>query len=130
VTGNSQPGHNDARGALRFLAELIAWVGVPWALWPHSVALAVGAVIALIGLPAVFGTPGDRPGGGAVVPVPGGVTILLVLIQLAAAIAAAWMIWPWWAATAVTILCLIVPITEQPRWHRLGSASRRSSSAR
>ena len=119
MTGNSQPGHNDARGALRFLAELIAWVGVPWALWPHSVALAVGAVIALIGLPAVFGTPGDRPGGGAVVPVPGGVTILLVLIQLAAAIAAAWMIWPWWAATTVTVICLIVPITEQPRWRWL-----------
>jgi hypothetical protein len=124
VTGNSQPGHNDARGALRFLAELIAWVAVPWALWPHSVALAVVAVIALIGLPAVFGTPGDRPGGGTLVPVPGQVTIFLVVLQLAAATAAAWAIWPSWAAITVTVICLVVPITEQPRWHRLGGAPR------
>jgi hypothetical protein len=119
VTGNSQPGHNDARGALRFLAELIAWVAVPWALARYSIALAVGAVVALIGLPAIFGTPGDRPGGGTLVAVPGQVTIFLVVLQLAAATAAAWVIWPWWAAITVTVICLIVPITEQPRWRRL-----------
>lgn len=119
VTDKSQAGHNDARGALRFLTELIAWVAAPWALWPHSPALAIGAVLLLIGLPAVFSTPGDRPGDGVLVPVPGAVTILLVLLQLAAAIAAAWLIWPWWAATSVTALCLIVPVTEQPRWRRL-----------
>lgn len=119
MTNTEQPGHNDARGALRFLSELIAWVAAPWALWPHSPALAIGAVALLIGLPAVFSTPGDRPGGGVLVPVPGTVTIFLVLIQLAAATAAAWVIWPWWAATTVTTLCLIVPVTEQPRWRRL-----------
>lgn len=115
----SQPGHNDARGALRFLTELIAWVAVPWALWPHSRALAIAAVVLLIGLPVVFSTPGDRPSGGTLVPVPGIVTILLVLVQLTAATAAAWVLWPWWAAASVTVLCLYVPITEQPRWRRL-----------
>jgi hypothetical protein len=130
VTGNSQPGHNDARGAVRFLAELIAWVTVPWALSPHSAALAVGSVIALIGLPAIFGTPGDRPDGGTLVAVPGQVTIVLVVLELVAATAAAWAIWPGWAAITVTLICLIVPITEQPRWRRLGSAPRRSSSHR
>lgn len=119
MTTHNRPGHNDARGALRFLTELIAWVAVPWALWPHSRALAVGAVMLLIGLPAVFSTPGDRPGGDMPIPVPGIVTVLLVLIQLVAATAAAWVIWPWWAVTAVTALCLIVPVTEQPRWRRL-----------
>ena len=114
--------HDYARGALRFLTELIAWVGAPWALWPHSIALAIGAVVILIGLPAVFGTPGDRPGGGAPVLVPGIVTILLVLLQLAAATAAAWALWSWWAAAAVTVLCLIVTVTEQPRWRWLLSA--------
>jgi len=119
VTDKRQSGHNDARGALRFLTELVAWVAVPWALWPHSPALAIGAVMLLIGLPAVFNTPGDRPGGGALVPVPGVVTILLLLVQLAAATTAAWVIWPWWVAATVTALCLIVPVTEQPRWRRL-----------
>lgn len=119
VTNHNRPGHNDARGALRFLTELIAWVATPWALWSHSPVLAVGAVVLLIGLPALLSTPGDRPGGDMAIPVPGIVTILLVLIQLAAATTAAWMIWPGWAATAVTALCLAVPITEQPRWRRL-----------
>lgn len=119
VSDNEQSGHNDARGALRFLSELIAWVAAPWALWPHSPALAMGAVVLLIGLPTVFSTPGDRPGGGILVPVPGTVTILLVLLQLVAATAAAWVILAWWAGATVTTLCLIVVVTEQPRWRRL-----------
>lgn len=119
MSSRSQPGHNDARGALRFLAELIAWVAVPWALWPHSPGLAIGAVALLIGLPAVFSTPGDRPGGGTIVAVPGRVTILLVLLQLAAATAAAWFLWPWWIAAPITVVCLVVCMTEKPRWHRL-----------
>jgi hypothetical protein len=122
VIDTSHPGHDYASGGLRFLTELIAWVAVPWALWPHSIALAVGAVVLLIGLPAVFSTPGDRPGGGTPVSVPGIVTILLVLMQLAAATAAVWVLWPLWAAAAVTVLCLIVPVTEQPRWRRLLSS--------
>jgi hypothetical protein len=112
------------RGALRFLTELIAWAGAPLALWPHSIPLAIGAVVLLIGLPAVLSTPGDRPGRGSLVSVPGVVTILLVLMQLAAATAAAWALWPWWAATAVTVLCLIVTVTEQPRWRWLMRAPR------
>lgn len=119
MTSRGGPGHNDARGALRFLTELIAWVAVPWALWPHSPVLAIGAVLLLIGLPAVFSTPGDRPSGDTLVAVPGIVTILLVLLQLVAACAAAWAVWPWWVAALVTALCVVVPVTEQPRWHRL-----------
>ena len=53
----SHPGHGYASGGLRFLTELIAWVAVPWALWPHSIALAIGALVFLIGLPAVVSTP-------------------------------------------------------------------------
>ena len=119
MTSSGGPGHNDARAALCFLAELIACVAVPWALWPHSAVMAIGSVLVLVGLPAVFGTPGDRPGGGTLVAVPGTVTILLVLVELAAATTAAWALGPWWAAAAVTALCLIVPVTERPRWRRL-----------
>jgi hypothetical protein len=121
VTHQRNPGHDYVSGGVRFLSELIAWVATPIALWPHSAPLAVGAVVLLIGLPAVFSTPGDRPGGDGVIPVPGIVTILLVLLQLTAATAVAWAIWPQWAAAAVTLLCVIALITEQPRWRSLVS---------
>ena len=124
MTTGGGPGHNDARGALRFLTELIAWIAVPWALWPRSALLAIVAVLVLVGLPAVFGTPGDRPGGFALVAVPGAVTMLLVLLQLVAASVAAWVLWPWWVAAPVTVLCLIVPVTERPRWRRLVRSQR------
>lgn len=114
---DKRPGHNDTASALRFLTELIAWVAVPWALWPHSAFLAIAAVIVLIGLPTVFGTPGDKPS--VLVPVPGAITILLVLMQLVAAVAGAWAAWPWWVAAAVTALALVVPLTERPRWRHL-----------
>jgi hypothetical protein len=119
VIDNKQPGHDLFAGGLRFLTELIAWVVVPLALWPYSAFLAIGAVVLLIGLPALFSTPGDRPSGVAIVPVPGVVTILLVLLQLAAATTAAWVLGPMWLAWGVTALCVIVTITEQPRWRWL-----------
>jgi hypothetical protein len=117
--GTRPPGHDTLAGGLRFLAELVAWVATPWALWPHSIPLAVLAVVLLIGLPAIFSTPGDRPGGDGPVPAPGVVTILLVLLQLVAASLAAWAIWPVWIAWTVTVLCVAVVVTEQPRWRAL-----------
>ncbi|MFJ6981909.1 MULTISPECIES: hypothetical protein [unclassified Streptomyces] len=117
--GAAKPGHDYVRGGLRFATELIAWVATPWALWSHSVLLAILADVLLIGLPAVFSTPGDRPGGDARVAVPGIVTILLLVIQLVAAAVSAWVLWPTWIALAVTVLCLIVPFTELPRWRSL-----------
>ena len=113
------PGHDVVRGSLRFAAELTAMVATAWALWPVSIPLAIAAAVVLIALPAVFSTPGDRPGGGGPIAVPGVVTILFVVIDLAAATVAAWVVWPWWLALAVTILCLVVIGTEQTRWKAL-----------
>lgn len=113
------PGHDPIRGGLRFSAELVAWVAAPWALWPHSVPLAIAVVAFLIIPPAIVSTPGDRPGGDTIVATPGIVTILSVLAHLAAATAAAWAIWPAWAAVLVTVLCVAVIVTEQPRWRSL-----------
>ncbi|MER7544620.1 hypothetical protein [Actinomadura sp.] len=109
--------------ALRFLAELIAWIATPWALAPHSVPLAVASVVVLIGLPTVFSTPGDKAR--TVVAVPGIVTIALVLLQLAAAVAASWAAWPAPVAIVVTALCLGVVVLEQPRWRWLLGAPTR-----
>jgi len=112
-------GHDPLRGGLRFLAELVAWVGVPWALWPHSPVLAITAVLVLVVPPAVFGTPGDRPGGDPPVAAPGAVTIASVLAHLVGAVAAAWVLWPTAVAIVVTALCVAVVVSEQPRWRAL-----------
>ncbi|TDO67664.1 hypothetical protein EV651_103577 [Kribbella sp. VKM Ac-2571] len=102
---------------LRFATELIAWVGTPWAIAPHSVLLAIASVVVLIGLPTVFQTRGDKPR--VVVPVPGFVTVLLVLLQLVAAVVAAWFAWPTVAAVGVSVLAAACVVTEQPRWRWL-----------
>ncbi|MGW0549974.1 hypothetical protein [Streptomyces altiplanensis] len=115
-TETKQPGHDYVRGGTRVAGEMTAWVCTPWALWSHSIPPAIGAVLLLIGLPAVFSTPGDRPGTDAPVAVPGIVTILLTVLHLVAAAASAWALWGTWIAATVTGLCLVVLFTELPRW--------------
>ncbi|MGW2644479.1 hypothetical protein ACWC2T_06045 [Streptomyces sp. NPDC001393] len=103
--------------AFRFATELVAWVATPWALAGYSWPLAVLAPVVLIGLPALFSTPGDK--NKVVLPVPGWVTIAFVLLQLAAAVASAWWLWPAWAAVPVTLLAGAALVTERPRWRWL-----------
>jgi hypothetical protein len=102
---------------LRAGLELVGWIGLPIALWDHSVLAAIGVDVLLIGVPAVFQTPGDKPG--TVIAVPGWATIAMVLAELAAAVAAAWMLFSPWAAVLVTALAAATVVTEQPRWRRL-----------
>jgi hypothetical protein len=109
---------------LRFAAELVAWVASPWALSKYSWLLAVLAVAVLIGLPTVFSTPGDKAQ--VIIPVPGTVTILLVLLQLAAAAIAAWLAWPIYAAVLVSLLVAATLVTERQRWQWLLSTDRRT----
>jgi hypothetical protein len=113
--------------ALRFATELIAWVATPWALWQHSWPLAALSVLILIGLPTIFSTPGDKKQ--VIIPVPGPVTILLVLLQLAAAVVSAWFAWPIWAAGLVSLLAATTLITERRRWRWLMSSDTRSPTA-
>ena len=108
--------------ALRFTTELVAWVATPWALASHSWLLAVLSVVVLIGLPTVFSTPGDKAN--VIIAVPGWATILLVLLQLAAAVVSSWLAWPVWAAVPVTLLAVATLVTERPRWRWLVSANR------
>ncbi|MEV0644165.1 hypothetical protein AB0I28_02765 [Phytomonospora sp. NPDC050363] len=102
---------------VRFLMEIVAWVAVPWALVPVSIPLAVLAVIVLIGLPTVFQTPGDKPR--VMVPAPGYVTVGLLVLQLAAGIAAAWLAWWPPVAAVVTLLAAVTVVTEMRRWRWL-----------
>lgn len=102
---------------LRFGTELVAWVAAPWALADYSVVLAVAAVVVLVGLPTVFSTPGDKKH--ALVPVPGAVTIGLVVLQLVAAVLGSWLAWQPWLAVLVTALALVTVLAELPRWRWL-----------
>ncbi|MFE7595745.1 hypothetical protein [Streptomyces sp. NPDC057494] len=104
---------------LRFAVEIVAWVATPWALASHSWLLAALSVVLLIGLPTCFSTPGDKAN--VIIAVPGWVTILLVLLQLAAAVASSWLAWPAWAAGSVTLLAAATLVTERRRWRWLAS---------
>jgi hypothetical protein len=103
--------------ALRFAAELVAWVATPWWLSGTSWLLAALSLVVLIGPPTVFATPGDKTN--VLVAVPGWATVGLVLLQLAAAVVSSWALWPLWAAIPVTLLAVAVLITERPRRRRL-----------
>jgi heme exporter protein D len=45
------------------------------------------------------------------------------VLHLVAAAASAWALWGTWIAATVTVLCLVVPFTELPRWRALLSAT-------
>lgn len=105
VTGPS-PYDTPASSGLRFAVELVAWVAGPWAVadltgqwWTAIPALAV-----LLGLPAVFNTPGDKNQTG--VPTPGPIRIGIELLVTGAAVAGAWIVWPAWAAALVALVAL------------------------
>ncbi|MFJ8996089.1 hypothetical protein ACIRQH_37490 [Streptomyces sp. NPDC102279] len=119
AAGGSISARPDDRTAsvLRFAVELIAWVVTPWVLVSHSWLLAALSVVLLIGLPTCFSTPGDKAS--VIVAVPGWITILLVLLQLSAAVAFSWLAWPAWAASVVTVLAAASVVAEQRRWRWL-----------
>ncbi|MFJ6837176.1 hypothetical protein [Streptomyces sp. NPDC091209] len=111
-----------AASALRFATELIAWVATPWALAGYSWLLAAASVVVLIGLPTLFSTRGDKAN--VIIAVPGWATILLVLLQLAAAAISSWLAWPVWAALPATLLAVGTLVTERRRWRWLVHANK------
>ncbi|MEV0577986.1 hypothetical protein [Streptomyces sp. NPDC050392] len=115
-TGSARPDDRTA-SALRFATELIAWVATPWALTDHSWLLAVLSVVTLIGLPTLLSTPGDKAH--VIIAVPGWATVLLVLLQLTAAVISSWLAWPVWAAISVTVLAATTLVTERRHWRWL-----------
>ena len=107
---------------LRFATEIVAWVATPWALAGRSWLLAALSVVVLIGLPTLFSTPGDK--NKVIIAVPGWGTVLLVLLQLAAAVVSSWLAWPVWAAVVVSLMAAATLVTERPRRRWLLAANR------
>ena len=101
--------------APRFVVELIAWVATPWALWSHSIALAIVSVVVLIGIPTLVGMPGvkNHPPAFAVGPV---VAIAVELIQPVAAVISSGIAWSWLAAIGVLAFALVMLVLQIPRW--------------
>jgi hypothetical protein len=101
--------------APRFLVELIAWVATPWALWSHSIILAIASVVVLIGVPTFVGMPGvkNQPPALAVGPI---AAIAVDLIQPAAAVISSGAAWSWVAAIGVLALSMVMLVLQLPRW--------------
>lgn len=108
-----------ASSATRFLIEVAAWIAGPWAAAEllGSRWWALPTAIILIALPALFNTPGDKKVTG--IPTPGRLRILIELLLLAAAIAGAWVVWPVWAAVAVSVTGLAMLATGLSRYRWL-----------
>jgi hypothetical protein len=124
IAGDAPSGRPDDRVAsvLRFATEIVAWVATPWALADRSWLLAALSVVVLIGLPTLFSTPGDK--NKVIIAVPGWGTVLLVLLQLAAAVVSSWLAWPVWAAVVVSLMAAATLVTERPRRRWLLAANR------
>lgn len=110
-------------GGLRFLAELIAWVACPWAAAQVSIWLAIPVLIILVGLPAVFSTPGDKRQ--IVVATPGPLRVLIELALHVAAVVCVWLVWPAWLALLSTLVVIAAVALGIPRtrWLLRGAPS-------
>jgi hypothetical protein len=92
--------------ALRFGVEVIAWIAGPMAaaeLFDTGWA-AIPALIVLVGIPAVFSTPGDKQQ--VVVATPGRIRVLIEFALHAVAAAGAFIAWPTLlAVAAILVVC-------------------------
>ncbi|MGI9605624.1 MAG: hypothetical protein ACR2P0_05745 [Acidimicrobiales bacterium] len=108
-----------ASSATRFGIELVAWIAGPWAAADifDSRWAALPTAVLLIGLPAVFNTPGDKNFTG--IPTPGPIRITIEMFLMLVAVAAAWIVWPTWAAILVTVLAVALLATGGARYRWL-----------
>ena len=115
-SGFDHPFDTPLSGGLRFLAELIAWAAGAWAAATISTWLAIPALLVLVGLPAIFSTPGDKKQ--IIVATPGPLRVLLELALHAVALICVWAVWPTWLAVASTVVVVaaIVVGLQRTRW--------------
>lgn len=109
--------------ALRFLIEVLAWVLGPWAAAELTGSLwaIIPALVVLMGLPALFNTPGDKKFDG--IATPGPLRILIEMLLLGAAVAGAWIVLPPWAAILVSIVGLAMVLSGLPRYRWLAAGA-------
>jgi hypothetical protein len=117
LTGPS-PYDTPLSSGLRFIMELVAWTAGPWAAaeLADNALVAIPALVVLVAIPGIFSTPGDKHS--VVVPTPGPVRVVLEILLFAVAVAGAWVVWPEWAASLVTLVAVGALITghRRTRW--------------
>lgn len=98
---------------------MIAWIAGPWAVaqLTGSVVAAIVAAIVLVGVPAVFSTPGDK--NLVVVPTPGRARVAIELVLVLVAVAASAIVWPFWARIPIVVLALVMLASNGPRLRAL-----------
>lgn len=100
--------------ATRFLVELAAWTAGPWAaaelFGPWAI---IPAVVVLVGVPAIFSTPGDKRT--ILVATPGPVRMLIEVALAGVALISSAYVWPVWASLAVAILVAAMLATNARR---------------
>ena len=104
-----------ASALLRFVVEVIAWVVGPWAI-AHLTGiwfLAIPVALLLVVVTAVFSTPGDKDN--VIVPTPGPLRLAIEITLGLIAVLGAWLVWPTWAAVAVTFIVIAAAVTG---WRR------------
>ena len=94
----AHPYDTPVSAGLRFGSELIAWIAGPWLAYTWSTWALLPALVALVALPGVFSTPGDK--NNIVVPTPGPIRIPIEMLLYGAAAVAPWFVWPSWLAVA------------------------------
>lgn len=108
-----------ASSGFRFLIEVAAWVGGPWAAIDVAGAwwAAVPTAVVLLALPALFNTPGDKKT--TPIATPGPIRIAIEALLLAAAVYGAWRVWPSWLAIAVSLAGGLMVAFGIPRYRWL-----------
>ena len=100
-------------GGLRFLSEVLGWVACAQLAASYSPWLALPALLVVMGLPAVFSTPGDKKK--IFVATPGPLRVLLELALFALFIFCFWAVWPAWLAAAATAVVIASIAAGIPR---------------
>lgn len=122
VAGPS-PYDTPASSGTRFGIELVAWVAGPWAAADVTGSgwAALPALVILMGLPALYNTPGDKNTTG--IATPGPIRIIIEMFLLIVAVLGAWIVWPMWAALVVTALGAVMIATGLPRYRWLAAGA-------
>lgn len=113
------PYDTPASSLLRFSIEVIAWVAGPWAAAELTGTgwAVLPALVVLIGLPALFNTPGDKKTDG--IATPGAIRVMIEMLLLVVAVAGAFIVWPWWAGAMVAVIAVAMIVTGVPRYRWL-----------
>ena len=109
----------------RFILELVAWIAGPWAVFQmYGWVSAWLVALALLALPAVFSTRGDKKH--VIISTPGPIRLLIEFLLFAVAGYAAWQVWPIEAAWAVWGVIGVGVLAGMPRsvWLLRGAPER------